>query len=356
MILQLGGINGIRILAQEGIIQLLGKMSSNGILSKLFQRISDLQNLLKREGYQTAEDEVEAFVRYLEEIQLQLDGDEKSLSEKFVKDEIQRIVNRIGYKIKGEADRIHQQLIDAKVFQLGIELQCPVCTKHSWHSVKGADYELQCSECLTHFSFPPSSKEVKWAYRTLGPFSSANQADGAYTVLLTLRFFSHLLLLGGATTPLMSFTAQKKQMKLEADLALFFQVPGLVNPNYELIFAECKTFNDFQKRDVDRMKDLGKEFPDAVLVFATLKGDLSDNEKKILFPMVNDSRKNWMSGNPFNPVLILTGTELFWQSDLSEWKQKMERKIRFIRYPNAPRSELLVLCDFTQQVYLNITP
>ena len=357
MILQLGGINGIRILAQKGIIQLLGKMSSsNRILSELFKRISDLQNLLKQEGYQTAEDEVEAFVRYLEEIQLQLGGDEKSLSEKFVKDEIQRIVNRMGYKIEGEADRIRQQLIDAKVFQLGVELQCPVCAKHSWHSVKGADYELQCSECLAQFSFPPSSKGVKWAYRTLGPFSSANQADGAYTVLLTLRFFSHLLLLGGATTPLMSFTAEKRQMKIEADLALFFQVPGLVNPNYELIFAECKTFNDFQKRDVDRMKDLGKEFPDAVLVFATLKEDLSDNEKKILLPMVNDSRRNWVSGNPFNPVLILTGTELFWQSGLSEWKQKMEKKIKFIRYPNAPRSELLVLCDFTQQVYLNIDP
>ena len=155
----------------------------------------------------------------------------------------------------------------------------------------------------------------------------------------------------------MSFTIEKNGMKpLEVDLALFFQVPELVNSKHELIFAECKTFNCFEKKDVKRMVDLGKAFPDAVLVFATLKEQLSDNEKKILRPMVNNSRRNWKRGIPFNPVLILTGTELFWQSGLSEWQQKMEEKIRFIDYPSPPRSQLLVFCDFTQQVYLNMDP
>lgn len=154
----------------------------------------------------------------------------------------------------------------------------------------------------------------------------------------------------------MSFKAEKQGIKIEADLALFFQVSGLINSNRELIFAECKTFKDFEKQDVKRMMDLGKAFPDAVLVFATLKEHLSDNEKKNLRPMVNNSRKNWKRGIPFNPVLILTGTELFWQSDLSEWRQKMEEKIRFIDYPSPPRSQLLVFCDWTQQVYLNMDP
>ena len=312
MLLQLGGNNGARFLAQEGILQLLKKMNSS---------------------------------------------DQKSVSEKFVRGEVQKIVNQGKYKREGGAERIIQQLIDAKVFQLGMEIQCPVCTKHSWYSLKGADYELQCSECLAQFPFPSASKEIQWAYRPLGPFSSSNQADGAYTVLLTLRFFSDLLLLGGATTPLMSFTAQKDGMKpLEADLALFFQVSGLINSRHELIFAECKTFNDFKKKDVERMMDLGKAFPEAVLVFATLKEHLRDNEKKILRPMVNNSRKNWRRSIPFNPVLILTGTELFWQSSLSEWQQKMEKKIRSLDYPSHPRSELLVCCNLTQQVYLNMEP
>ena len=247
MLLQLGGNNGVRFLAQDGILQLLKKMNSS---------------------------------------------DQKSVSEEFVHGEFQKIANQEKYKREGGSEGIIQQLIDAKVFQLGMEIQCSTCTKRSWYSVKAADYELQCPQCLSQISFPPDSKKVKWAYRTLGPFSSSNQADGAYTVLLTLGFFSDLLLLGGATTPLMSFTAQKGGMKpLEADLALFFQVPELVNSNRELIFAECKTFNCFEKKDIKRMVDLGKAFPDAVLVFATLKEHLSDNEKKILRPMVNNSRK-----------------------------------------------------------------
>lgn len=312
MILQLGRGSSVWFLAHKDILQLLKKMNSS---------------------------------------------DQKSVPEEFVRGEVQKIANQGKYKREGGAENIIQRLIDAKVFQLGMEIQCSICTKRSWYSVKAADYELQCPQCHSQISFPPDSKKVKWAYRTLGPFSLPNQAEGAYTVLLTLRFFSDLLLLAGATTPLMSFTAQKDGMKLlEADLALFFQVLGLENSRHELIFAECKTFNDFKKKDIERMTDLGKAFPDAVLVFATLKECLSDNEKKILRPMVNNSRKNRKRGIPFNPVLILTGTELFWQSSLSEWQQKMEEKIRFIDYPSPPRSQLLVFCNWTQQVYLSMDP
>lgn len=242
----------------------------------------------------------------------------------------------------------------AQRFQLGMEIQCPICSKRSWYSVKVVDYELQCLRCLSQISFPPDLKKVKWAYRTLGPFSTSNQADGAYTVLLTLRFFSDLLLLGGATTPLMSFTAKKEEMEIEADLALFFIVSGLVNTNPELIFAECKTFNDFQEKDIKRMRDLGETFPNAVLIFATMKEELSNNEKKLLLPMVNNSRKSWMKGNTFNSVLILTGTELFWQSGLSEWRQKMEEKTGVINHPSVLQTELHLLCYLTQQTYLDI--
>ena len=70
----------------------------------------------------------------------------------------------------------------------------------------------------------------------------------------------------------MSFTARNDRMEeLEADLALFFQALEFGNSKTEVIFAECKTFNDFLKKDADRMENLGGAFPGAVLVFATLK-------------------------------------------------------------------------------------
>ena len=352
MIQQLGGVDRTWILAQEGIIELLGRMNSrNLILSKLLNQTSDLLKRLKHNEFQTAKNEIEGFVKYLKEIQPQLGGDEKSMSEEFVWGEIQRIANQTGDRIEGAAERILQQLIEAKVFQLGMEVQCPTCTKRSWYSVKAADSELQCSGCPAQFSFPPVSKEVKWSYRTLPPFNLPNHVDGAYTVLLTLRFFSDFSLLNGATTPLMSFTAQKDGMKpLEADLALFFRESKFRNSRTEVIFAECKSFNSFGKKDVDRMTDLGKAFPGAILVFAKLEEHLLDEEKAILCPLVNRSRRNRKSNSPFNPVLILTGKELFWKSRLSRWWEERGG----MRMAVNAREGMFELCDLTQQINLNI--
>ena len=308
MMRQLGGVNGTWILAQEGIIKLLGEINSS---------------------------------------------DEKSMSEEDLRDKTAKIANQMTPKIANQTKhqrnerakivqaRFLQQLTETKVFQLGIKIQCPVCTQSSWYSVKNVDYELQCSKCLEQISFPSASKEVKWSYRTLGPFSLPKQSYGAYTVLLTLRFFSSLL--EGAITPLMSFTTENGEVEI-ADLALFFQTSKFGDSKTEVIFAECKTFNDFEKKkDADKMVDLGDAFPGAILVFATLKESLTQKEKTIFRRMVNRSRKHQKNNRPFNPVLILTGKELFlqsfWQSHLDEW---------------GPTRDMSELCDLTQQLNLGI--
>lgn len=300
MIRQLEMVGGTRFLARRGIIPLLGEMNKSS---------------------------------------------EKSKSEKFVRSEINKIANQTAPRWPGAAERILQQLIEAKVFQLGMEIQCPVCTQFSWYSVKAADYKLQCPKCLDNLSFPHASKEVKWTYRTLGPFSLPQQAHGTYAVLMTLHFFSPHGLLGGATTPIMSFTVEKAGTKMEADLALFFQASKFGDSKTEVLFAECKTFNAFEKKDADRMAKLGKAFPGAILVFATLKESLSETEKKLLRPLVNRSRKARMSDRPFNPILILTGEELFleslWDSHLNNWNRRIV-------------SDLSELCDVTQQINLGM--
>lgn len=352
MIQQLGDIEGTWILAQEGIIQLLGKMnSSNEALNSVLEQISDLQKSLKRDEFETAEVEVETFVKYLKEIQLQLGGDEKSMLERSVRAEIGKIANQAGYKVEDAVDRIIQRLIDAKVFELGLEVQCPVCRRTSWYSGKPTSGELQCTGCPAQFPFPSMSKEVKWSYRTLPPFNLPNHVDGAYTVLLTLRFFSGFSLLNGTTTPLMSFTAQKAGMKpLEADLALFFQESKFRNSKTETIFVECKSFNSFQRKDVNRMTDLGNAFPGAILVFAKLGEHLLDEEKAILRRLVNRSRRNRKNNNSFNPILILTGKELFWKSDFSEWWKERGG----MRMAVNAQEGMLELCDLTQQINLGM--
>ena len=319
MLRQLGGVYSTWILAQEGIIQLLGEMNSS---------------------------------------------DEKTMSEADLRGKIAKIANQMTLVTANQTKRkrdeaakriqesILQQLIEKKVFQLGMEIQCPVCARSPWYSVKDVDYELQC-RCLEWISFPPTSKEVQWSYRTLGPFSSPNQAHGAYTVLLTLRFFSFLL--HGATTPLMSFTAKKRKVEMEADLALFFQASKFETSKLEVIFAECKTFNSFQKKDADRMRKLGDAFPGAVLVFATLKKSLSQKEKTFLRSVVNRSRKYRQNDRPFNPVLILTGTELFSELHLAQsWQEAGGIRAGFVQDNILGLTDLLELCDLTQQIYLDM--
>jgi hypothetical protein len=82
----------------------------------------------------------------------------------------------------------------------------------------------------------------------------------------------------------------------------------------ELLFTECKTYDHFKRIDTARIMTLSKAFPGAVLVFATLRKELSIEEKKLLYRLVNRGRKYWKADRPYNPVLILTGSELFAES------------------------------------------
>ena len=307
MVKQLGGISRTSILVSEGIISLLDKMS---------------------EG--------------------------KTIKEEAFQGEISKIANQEKFII--DPNRIIQWLIDAQIFRVGVEIQCPICRQHSWYSIKAADYELQCLKCNEMFQIPSHSpKEIKWSYRTIGPFSLPNQAHGAYSVLLTLRFFSQLL--DGATTPIMSFKAQKDNKEIESDLGLFFQASKFGSTKTELIFAECKTYNHFEKEDTERMVFLADQFPGAILVFSTLQKALTEKEKRLLRPVVNRGRRYWKYERPFNPVLILTGIELFsrWKPPPQCWEDVVGKHATFAK-DYMVRRDLLQLCDATQQLYLDMEP
>ena len=306
MVKQLGGIWGLSTLANEGIVKLLEKM-----------------------------------------------GQDKTIKEKAFRGEISRIANQ--ERFRKDPNRVLQRLIAVNMFRLGVEIQCPICRQHSWYSIKEADYALRCLKCGGRFEIPShSAKEIKWSYRTFGPFSLPNRAYGAYSVLLTLRFFSQLL--HGATTPIMSFTAEKDQKEIEADLGLFFQESRFGYSQTELVFAECKTYNRFDECDRDRMRLLACQFPGAVLVFATLRKLVTEKEKRLLRPVVNRGRRYWKAERPYNPVLILTGTELFSDREPPEcWKDAGGKHATFAQNYRGWR-DLLRLCDATQQLYLDMKP
>jgi len=304
MLKQLDGIWGISNLANDGVIGLLGKMGEGKVLDK---------NAFWGEILQIANEE------------------------EFARD----------------PHKVLQKLIDADMFQLGVEVQCPTCTQRSWYSITDFDYELRCLKCSEAFQIPSASPgDMKWSYRAHGPFSLPNRASGVYSVLLTLRFFSQTI--DSPTTPIMSFTAKKGPAEIEVDLALFLQEAKFGRSNTHLIFAECKTYNPFEKGDIDRIKVLGAQFPGAILVFSTLRTSLTEKEKRMFRPFVNQGRRFWKAEHPFNPVLVLTGTELFSSREPPYCWENIEGKQKAFANAHFVFNDLIQLCDVSQQLYLDM--
>jgi len=288
--------------------------------------------------------------------------------------------------ISADVHRLIERYMDAKVFTLGLVVLCPVCTQRSWYPLDVVDYEVQCPKCLSSlklpihnpsgelkwayknlgpFTSPPdidepepgtsSPPETEWAYQSLGPFAAPKRGGGAYSVLLTVNFlagYHH-----SATTTALSFTAKGHDGKaLEADFMMFYRNADFWERRIEWVFGECRTFNKFKQRDIDRMQLIADSFPDAVLVVATLADGFSDEEKALLLPFVKACRAYGKLDRPRHGVLLLTGTELFstfgpplcWKDKPGKGKEWADGS-RFF-------SSLLELCDATQMLYLDLEP
>jgi hypothetical protein len=269
---------------------------------------------------------------------------------------ISKIANNSKF-VKREPAEVLKRYMDIGMFRLGATIQCPICSHRSWFTVDNLDYKLRCVNCLDNFDLPSHSPdEIKWSYRTFGPFSLCGSAEGSYSTLLVLRLFSKIL--DGAVTPMMSFLTKIDGAEKEIDLGLLLRESshnreGEVRP----VFAECKTYNKFEKSDVDKLDKLAERFPGSIIVFATLRDSLTDKEKKLLKPLVNKCRRYWKADKPHNHVLILTKTELF--ADLSidyAWKDASDEKYKKFAERTFYTDRLLHICDATQQLYLGMRP
>jgi hypothetical protein len=308
MMRRLGGAHGLSILSHKGVLDLLKKMENGKVVSK---------------------DEFSA--------------------------EMGKVAS--GNRFLSDKTKAAEWLLESGMIRLGTELQCPSCQQRSWFSLKDLDYRLQCHNCFENFDIPMASPDkIKWAYRAFGPFSLPGRAYGVYSVLLTLRFFSQLLH-DFPITPMLSFLAKKDGKEVEIDLGLFVKETRFGVSDTRLIFAECKNNSEFEKADIDKMKWIAEKFPGAIILFATLNKELSAREKKLIKPLVNKGRKQWKTELPYNPVLILTATELL--SDWSPpecWKDAGDFYKPFAeRYQHSWR-EIIPLCDITQQMYLGLKP
>ena len=256
--------------------------------------------------------------------------------------------NKEHFRVRTVADVI-DGLLKKGIIQAGFKVQCSFCNQHSFYTVNELNERLRCTVCQNTYSAPiHNPDDIKWSYRGLGPFSRNNRAEGIIAVLLTLRFFRITLRHDALISSMLSFDIREQEKVInEVDLALFYKEFKHSPQPTDLFFCECKTEIDFQDKDVERMKRLGIRFPGSVLVFATLKTQLSLSERTAIGKLVKYFRKGQKS-RPRNPVLILTGKELLNRLfGLQHFHDEMYRH-------NHSFDTVGRLCDLTCREYLGI--
>lgn len=319
------------------------KLSPSGLLAKqIYKKLDGYLSILKNEK----------LLRLLEHMNggsVQPDG--SAVGVNAIKQERDLLVGEVKRRLHAISPErnLHDRMIKRGFFRLGLRLQCPHCMRHSWYPLQSIEDSFSCPRCLDTFNAVGNLDGAKWSYKTTGPFSVANYAEGAYAVLLTLDFFHEHNLVTMRMTPTTSFVVEDHDKKnLEVDLAAFWQDSVFGEKNDGLLFGECKTYGKFKAEDFERMKFLAKTFPGAVLVFSTLRKSLSPQEIKGIASIAKQGRRYWKPEKPINPVMILTGTELL--SDLGPpycWEDSQKKNFDRV-------AGLLRVCDTTQQIYLNL--
>jgi hypothetical protein len=293
------------------------------------------------------------------QVELPLDEDDpkskKVRGQTISRESLWKILMKVNEGREIAAENHLKGLLECRILQVGLRIQCPKCRQRNWFSLSRLDEQLSCDRCLAQFPFPANRPpERSWHYRAIGPFAVENYALGSYAVALSLRFFSEIGSREGLTWVPSFELKDKAGKKLEADLGVFWRGPQLDNQTVKTIFVECKTYDRFDAKDVRKMRALGKAFPGTILAFATCRVQLNLTEKRLISQLARHGRKHLAHDKWRSPVLILTGTELFGRYGPPIcWKGKGGKHDQMSgRYRGY--GSIQELCDATQQLYLDM--
>ena len=326
MLQHLRGLNGLRLVAYPDTLKLLNAMAVG----------MRIRNQCKAE---------------VEEI-----FDPRTRTEKHWRDHLAKRRNRRSLWSFDLSD-----FTDRNVLRLGITTRCPSCTVANWHSLSTVDYVVSCERCLEKYSFPQGaldSANGNWRYRVIGPFSTPGFAHGSYGALLALNALRGV----GHGSERMTYSPAL-ELRLddgapcEVDYAAWVSHPSEDRVDHpSLVFGEAKSFGEgdlIGPRDLTQLRRVATRFPGAVIVISVMREEFTLGEVRILLPFVRWARRldaNWM---PTNPVVLLTGVELFHEFDIeSTWKDRGGRYETFANYHSS--HSLLRLAEATQAIYLGL--
>jgi hypothetical protein len=186
-------------------------------------------------------------------------------------------------------------------------------------------------------------------------------AGGAYATVLALRTLATMLSGGDVELTYSSGLELVSDAipKMEVDFAGWYRRRRLFGRHDEpdLFFGEAKSFGSecFKQADVDRMAQLATSFPEAFIIFAMLKDDLSEKEKSSIGQLALRLRELPEGRQGQSKIIVLTGVELFadWRIEHT-WEKIGGKHAEFAKSRHGHLDYLQTLADVTQQLYLNL--
>lgn len=324
MLQRLDGLGGVRLLRDAGTLQLLNQMAGSQ----------------RRRG--AADDMVEET----------FPGRTASLGD------WQALAKR---RSKGLDQAEIEQFTRRDVIRLGLESRCPHCDARNWSGLDAVDYSLTCERCLNTYDFPQGKvarNNETFRYRVVGPFAVPDYGRGSYSTLLALDLIRNL---GGSHDYGMTFSAgcllELEGRSLEAD---FIALRGDRNLSEthppRMIIGECKSFGAgplIKADDLEKLKVLAARLPGTVIIIAVLKETFLPEEVARLRRFVSWARRPDADDRPTNPVVVLTGHELF-AGDMfyNTWKTLGGRHAKYADFQFT--QDLDALAEATQAIYLDM--
>jgi hypothetical protein len=248
------------------------------------------------------------------------------------------------------ADGLLSILLERRVLQIGLFLECPRCSKQNWYSPEEMSTWSECSRCLDRFPFPAVKPPRKWGYKPRGGFAAPGFARGSYSVLFSLGALSNLAA-RGSWWPSLSLGRG-----LEMDFGFWAQndpLPGRTASEWTLFLGEAKTHNKFDGDDVARAEALRRRFPGCVIVFSTLRDELSPEEKSLLGAFARPSNRDDAPDRA--DVIVFTSLELYTGESLTgAWQEAGGKAAEVAPRQMGRRPWGAAVADITQQFHLDL--
>lgn len=218
------------------------------------------------------------------------------------------------------ATRAVDNLFHSGLFVPTLRVHCSHCRVESHVSVEGLGPSMNCEFCgqTYNLALSHSLARPEWRYR-LAAHLRADQIEALLPALATTSVLQQLSHREGVPPLVLGFQITLEGRTVEADIATY-----LAEREWLAVLGEVKTGNRIDAKDIANLEFLRTKLREknvrCLLIFSTLKAELSPEERQDLRGLVERSTMIKTSSGQSSPSLplVLTGPDLshnWWDED-----------------------------------------